>query len=164
MRRQLIRFCERGYLDRLSSERRSWLMGRVGSKNTAPEMIVRRLLHGNGYRYRLHVASMAGKPDIVLPSRRSVVFVHGCFWHGHGCKIGRLPKSRPEFWGPKIARNRDRDASAQRMLKGLGWRVLTVWQCETKDLSELGRRLDRFLKHSKDLRSTRAANVGRLAS
>lgn len=151
-------------MDRLSTERRSWLMGRVGTKDTAPEMIVRRLLHGNGYRYRLHVGSMAGKPDIVLPSRRSVVFVHGCFWHGHGCKIGRLPKSRPEFWGPKIARNRDRDADAQRKLKGLGWRVLTVWQCETKDLSKLGRKLDRFLKRSEDLRSTRAANVDRLAS
>ena len=120
-------------------------MARIGSKNTVPELAVRRLLHCLGYRFRLHRKNLPGKPDIVFPSRRKVIFVHGCFWHAHGCKIGRPPKSRPEFWGPKLARNRARDEQQADELKKAGWDVETVWQCETKDLDLLAERLGKFL-------------------
>jgi DNA mismatch endonuclease (patch repair protein) len=108
-------------------------MARIGGRNTAPELIVRRLLHGMGYRFRLHRKDLPGTPDIVLPGRRVAIFVHGCFWHAHGCKIGRAPKSRLDYWLPKLQENQRRDAVKQAALEGLGWRVLTVWQCETRD-------------------------------
>jgi DNA mismatch endonuclease (patch repair protein) len=108
-------------------------------------MAVRRLLHGMGYRFRLQRKDLPGRPDIAFPSRKKVVFVHGCFWHGHGCAKGRLPKSRPEYWAPKIVANRDRDSRAVAMLDELGWRSLIIWQCETNDLSVLERRLGDFL-------------------
>jgi len=131
--------------DRLTSEQRSNLMRRVLGRNTTPELVVRRLVHGAGFRYRLHRKDLPGKPDLCFPVRRKAIFVHGCFWHGHGCKIGRLPKSHLEFWRPKIARNRERDQSAAAALASLGWRVLTVWQCETKDLEALRQRIVEFL-------------------
>ncbi len=105
-------------------------------KDTKPEMIVRRLAHGMGYRYRLHRKGLPGKPDLVFGSRRKVIFVHGCFWHHHpdpGCKIARLPKSRLDFWLPKLDANRVRDDRDEKALENLGWRVLTVWECELKD-------------------------------
>lgn len=105
-------------------------------KDTKPEMIVRRLAHGMGYRYRLHRKGLPGKPDLVFESRRKVIFVHGCFWHHHpdpGCKIARLPKSRLDFWLPKLDANRVRDDRDEKALENLGWRVLTVWECELKD-------------------------------
>jgi DNA mismatch endonuclease (patch repair protein) len=120
-------------------------MGRIGSKNTAPELIVRRLLHSLGYRFRLHRKDLPGTPDIVLPGRRKAIFVHGCFWHAHSCRIGRPPKSRPEFWEPKLARNRARDEENSRDLEEAGWDVLTVWQCETKDKVALSELLEKFL-------------------
>jgi DNA mismatch endonuclease, patch repair protein len=120
-------------------------MSRVRGKDTVPELIVRRMVHAEGYRYRLHRKGLPGKPDLVFPGRRKAVFVHGCFWHGHGCKIGRLPKSRSEYWEPKIARNRERDAQNRAELESLGWQVLTVWQCETKDADTLKRRTGEFL-------------------
>ena len=120
-------------------------MGRIGSKNTAPELIVRRLLHSLGYRFRLHRKDLPGTPDVVLPGRRKAIFVHGCFWHAHGCRIGRPPKSRPEFWEPKLARNRARDEENSRDLEEAGWEVLTVWQCETKDKEALSELLEKFL-------------------
>lgn len=120
-------------------------MGRIGSKNTAPELVVRRLLHSLGYRFRLHRKDLPGTPDIVLPGRRKAIFVHGCFWHAHGCRIGRPPKSRPEFWEPKLARNRARDEGNSRDLEEAGWDVLTVWQCETKDKAALSELLEKFL-------------------
>ena len=132
-------------MDRLTKERRSWLMSRVGGKDTAPEMIVRKLLHGLGYRYRLHVAGMPGKPDMVLPSRRKVVFVHGCFWHAHSCRLGKTPKTNVDFWQGKAATNAARDAKNSRLLAADGWRVLVVWQCEIKNIAKLERRLIRFL-------------------
>jgi DNA mismatch endonuclease (patch repair protein) len=104
------------------------------------------MLHGLGLRFRLHRKDLAGRPDIVLSKHRAVVFVHGCFWHGHGCSKGRLPKSRVRFWTDKIVRNRARDAESVRLLRAAGWRVLTVWQCETKDTGKLRARLDRFFR------------------
>lgn len=131
--------------DNRSPESRSALMSRIGSKNTAPEVIVRRLLHALGYRFRLHRKDLPGTPDIVLPARQTAVFVHGCFWHAHGCKIGRPPKTRPEFWGPKLERNRERDRENEAALRAAGWTVETVWQCETRDPETLKERLTRTL-------------------
>lgn len=108
-------------------------MRAVGSKNTAIEVALRKALHALGYRYRLHVASLPGKPDIVFPGRKRIILVHGCFWHGHGCRLGRLPKSNTEFWESKVRRNRERDATVVAQLEARGWSVLIVWQCELKD-------------------------------
>lgn len=140
--------------DNRTKASRSALMARIGSKNTSPELIVRRLLHGLGYRFRLHRKDLPGKPDIVLPGRRKVIFVHGCFWHAHGCRIGRPPKSRPEFWEPKLARNRQRDAQNVAALEALGWDVETVWQCEMKEREALADRLVAFLGALGKFRST----------
>lgn len=132
--------------DNRSPDSRSALMSRIGSKNTVPETAVRRLLHGLGYRFRLHRGDLPGTPDIVFPGRRKVVFVNGCFWHAHGCRIGRPPKSRLEFWLPKLERNRKKDARDKRALRTLGWKVLTVWQCQTKFPERLKKRLVSFLE------------------
>lgn len=131
--------------DNRSQASRSALMSRIGGKNTAPELIVRRLMHGLGLRFRLHRRDLPGTPDIVLPRLKTAVFVHGCFWHGHGCKIGRPPKSRPEYWLPKIERNVARDAEKKAALEALGWRTMEVWQCETRDRQSLTDRLKREL-------------------
>jgi len=139
-------------MDRLTKERRSWLMSRVRGKNTEPEMIVRRLLHGLGYRYRLHRKDLPGKPDLAFGPRKKIVFVHGCYWHGHGCKIGRLPKSNVEFWKSKIERNRERDMEVNRKLNASGWQTITVWQCEARDLSTLEDRLVDFIENDRQLR------------
>lgn len=122
-------------------------MKSVKTKDTGPEMLVRRLLHGLGYRYRLHAANLPGKPDLVFAARSKVVFVHGCFWHGHDCPKGRLPKTRLDYWEPKIAKNQARDAMALKLLRKQGWKTLVVWQCEKKDLKRLERRLTRFLEN-----------------
>jgi len=132
-------------VDNRSSESRSALMSRIGGKDTAPELIVRRLLHGLGYRFRLHRRDLPGTPDIVFPTRRKVIFVNGCFWHAHGCRIGRPPKSRPDFWLPKLERNRNKDARDKRALRALGWKALTVWQCQTRAPDRLGKRVVSFL-------------------
>lgn len=122
-------------------------MGRVRSRDTKPEMSVRRLLSAMGYRYRLHVGGLAGKPDIVLPARRKIIFVHGCFWHRHqGCSLARLPKSRRSFWLPKLEANRLRDGRVKSALRRDGWSVATVWECQTKDTDRLGKRLRRFVE------------------
>lgn len=127
-------------------EQRRRIMRAVRSRNTTPEMIVRRLLHRMGYRYRLHDAALPGTPDIVFSSRRSVIFVHGCFWHGHHCSRGdRLPRTNVAYWQKKIARNVDRYATQVNILQNDGWRVLTVWECELKDRDVLADRLTRFL-------------------
>lgn len=117
--------------DHLSSERRSWNMSRVRSRDTVPEMLVRSALHRTGYRFRLHRDSLPGKPDIVLPKHRTVVFVHGCFWHRHkGCRYAYKPKSRVAFWKAKFESNVKRDHRNMRELSRLGWKVVTVWECE----------------------------------
>lgn len=121
-------------------------MSRIRSRDTSPEMIVRRLVHRMGYRYRLHVASLPGKPDIVLPRLKSIVEVRGCFWHQHpGCIDSHIPKSRIQYWEPKLARNQRRDQENGRKLRKLGWRVFLVWECETRAPGKLVRRLARFL-------------------
>jgi DNA mismatch endonuclease (patch repair protein) len=122
-------------------------MSRVGSKNTTPELAVRRILFSMGFRYRLHDKRLPGRPDIVFRGRRKAIFVNGCFWHGHeGCRYGRLPKSRVEFWTDKISRNRERDRQNEESLREAGWRSLTVWQCELKNIDELAKRLYDFLE------------------
>lgn len=132
--------------DRISPEARSRLMAKVGPQNTGPELRVRSLLHRMGYRFRVHRKDLPGTPDIVLPGRKVVVFVHGCFWHGHECRVGKMPKSRTEYWGPKIEANRSRDVRKRRELRKLGWRVLEVWECDLKDESKLARKIRIFLE------------------
>lgn len=119
-------------------------MARITDKNTKPELIVRSLLHRMGLRFRLHVAGVPGRPDIVLPRWATVVFVHGCFWHGHRCKRGsrcRRPKSNVDYWNQKIEGNMKRDAKHARALRSLGWRRIVIWDCETDDLNRLETRL-----------------------
>jgi DNA mismatch endonuclease (patch repair protein) len=120
-------------------------MQSVGTKDTGPEWAVRRALHRRGFRYRLHAKDLPGRPDIVLPKRKAVIFVHGCFWHGHDCSKGSPPKSKLDYWGPKLATNRSRDSARAAELQELGWRVLTVWQCETRDEIALAAKLLEFL-------------------
>ncbi len=135
-------------MDTLSRAERSERMGRVRSKDTKPEMLVRKLTHGMGFRYRLHVRGLPGYPDLVFPGRHKVIFVHGCFWHRHGsrCPLTRWPKSKLEFWKPKLEQNRRRDARNRRKLRNLGWNVLVVWECQLKNRTVLGRRLRSFLE------------------
>jgi DNA mismatch endonuclease (patch repair protein) len=133
-------------VDRLSPEARSQLMASIGSKDTAPELAVRRLLHALGYRFRLHRRDLPGTPDIVLPGRRKAIFVHGCFWHGHpGCRFATHPATRPEFWAEKIGRNQKRDRIAAARLRRLGWSVATVWECNLRRPERVVARLYRFL-------------------
>ncbi len=116
-------------------------MAGIRSKNTKPEMVVRRFLHGQGYRYRLHRKDLPGTPDLVLPKYQAVIFVHGCFWHGHDCRYYRLPKTRTAFWAEKIAGNRSRDEKNQRLLEAEGWRVIVVRECEIRDNLDWEQRL-----------------------
>ena len=117
--------------DRLTKEERSELMSHIRSVNTKPEVALRRALWRRGFRYRVNVKSLPGSPDIVLPKHRTVVFVHGCFWHGHkGCKIYHLPQTNTEFWRAKVARNQERDQEVWRQLEAKGWSVVIVWECE----------------------------------
>lgn len=126
-------------LDKLTPKERSKNMAAVKSKDTEPEMFVRRSLHALGFRFRLHRKDLPGKPDLVFPSRRAVVLVHGCFWHGHTCRGGALPATRREFWEDKIGKNRLRDKRNVDLLLKLGWRVLTVWECELRDEDAISR-------------------------
>jgi DNA mismatch endonuclease (patch repair protein) len=123
-------------------------MALIRHRDTKPEMAVRRLVHRMGYRYRLHNHSLPGKPDIVFGKRRKVVFINGCFWHRHpdpACKLARLPKSRLEFWGPKLAANAARDDLHYRQLRQLGWNVLVVWECEIRHIEQLENKIRQYL-------------------
>lgn len=120
-------------------------MQAVKTRDTGPELTVRRILYRLGYRYRLHSKKLPGQPDIVLSARKKAIFVHGCFWHGHGCPKGKAPKSHLEYWGPKLEGNRERDAAQVFALEALGWSVLTIWQCETGDTQALAATLVRFV-------------------
>lgn len=120
-------------------------MAAVRSKNTAPEMLVRRLVHGMGYRYRIHRSDLPGKPDLVFRKKRKIIFVHGCFWHVHGCALSHFPKSNSSYWTPKLKRNRARDAKHLTALKADGWRCLVVWECELDRPDRILRRVSRFL-------------------
>ncbi|MDP6849085.1 MAG: very short patch repair endonuclease [Kiritimatiellia bacterium] len=135
--------------DPLTPEERSQRMSLVRGKDTKPEMYIRRLVHSMGYRYRLHVQDLPGSPDLLFPSRKKVIFVHGCFWHRHHCRMGnRMPKSRLDFWRPKLEGNKKRDIKHHRMLRRMGWRVLVIWECQThpKKVEKLSARIICFLE------------------
>jgi DNA mismatch endonuclease (patch repair protein) len=120
-------------VDNVSSERRSQIMARIRSKNTSPEIRVRRVAHALGLRFRLHRQDLPGRPDLVFPRHRTVVFVHGCYWHQHrGCKRSQLPKSAQDFWSDKFSKNLERDARNEALLKKQGWSIIVIWECETK--------------------------------
>lgn len=132
-------------VDHLTPEKRSEAMSRVRGKDTTPEMKVRRMVHGMGYRFRLHPKDLPGKPDLVFPRLGRVIFVHGCFWHMHRCR--RPPKSRVGYWNAKFEENKKRDRRVRRQLRALGWDVLVVWECWTKQSERLEQRLKQFLAH-----------------
>ena len=126
-------------------------MANISGKDTAPEMIVRKTIHKLGFRYRLHVDKLPGKPDLVLPRHRKVIFVHGCFWHGHeGCKRSKRPTTNKDFWNEKIERNIQRDNKAKQELEKLGWQVLAIWQCQTKNKEMLLSIITDFLHGSRE--------------
>jgi DNA mismatch endonuclease (patch repair protein) len=135
-------------VDKITPEERSDNMRSIKSKDTSPELIVRRLVHRMGYRYRLHRKDLVGKPDLTFVSRKKIIFVHGCFWHQHNepaCKISRLPRSNTEYWIPKLKKNIERDKHHYQQLTQLEWKVLIVWECETKDINKLAEKITRFL-------------------
>ena len=146
-------------------------MSRVRSKHTAPEILVRRVLHARGYRYRLHRRDLPGRPDIVLPRHCAAVFVNGCFWHGHDCSLFRMPATRPHFWAAKIEANRARDAAARRNLHEEGWRTLDIWECALRgrrrlNQDELAEKLIEFLSGicaSRDIEGQPASDLQAIA-
>lgn len=136
-------------MDTLTPKERSERMSRVRGRDTKPEMIVRRLAHAMGYRYRLHRRDLPGAPDLVFPSRRKVILVHGCFWHRHSdpsCRLARLPKSKLDFWATKLENNRKRDEANLARLNDLGWDALIIWECQTRDREAVQARIGEFLK------------------
>lgn len=135
-------------MDRITKEARSANMRAIRSKDMKPEITVRKIAHSMGYRFRLHRKDLPGKPDMVFPRRRAVIFVHGCFWHQHPdteCKHAHQPKSNTEYWSHKLARNQSRDAQHEAALLKQGWRVLIIWECQTKDEAMLRAQLKEFL-------------------
>ena len=136
--------------DTLTKEQRRRCMQSIRSHDTQPELLVRRYLHRLGFRFRLHVPNLAGKPDIVLPRFKTAIFVHGCFWHGHTCARGVVPKSRPEYWVPKLNNTRNRDIQSKDSLKRTGWRVITFWECELKNYRTLANRCRQLLLLKKE--------------
>jgi DNA mismatch endonuclease, patch repair protein len=133
-------------VDTIPPSERSEIMSRVRSKNSRPEMLVRRLIFAEGYRYRLHDRKLPGCPDLVFRGRTKVIFVHGCFWHRHEqCALARMPKSRLDFWEPKLTANKERDARNRKQLAKEGWKVLTIWECQLKDINRLKQTIRKFL-------------------
>ena len=129
-------------MDKLTVEQRSWNMSRIKGRDTGPEKRVRSLLHRLGFRFSLRRRDLPGRPDIVLPSRKCVIFVHGCFWHRHrGCRNSVIPKTRPEFWHTKLNKNVERDKRNAATLEQIGWNVITIWECEIEKESELSEKL-----------------------
>lgn len=134
-------------MDVLTPQQRSQCMARIRGKDTKPEMLVRSLVHRLGYRFRLHAAGLPGRPDLVLRSRRKVIFVHGCFWHQHPrCRFATRPATRPEFWAAKLDGNSARDRRVRRELTREGWGVLVIWECQTRDVEQLESRLRKFIE------------------
>ncbi len=134
-------------MDKLTGTQRSVLMSHVRSKDTGPELVVRKMIHGMGFRYRLHTRALPGCPDLVFPGPKKVVFVHGCFWHGHTCRAGRnRPASNIDYWNAKLERTRERDQMTRTKLQSLGWGVLSVWECETREARWLSARIKCFLE------------------
>ena len=141
--------------DILTPEQRRLVMSRIRSKDTKPEMLLRRGLHGRGLRYRLHGADIPGKPDMVFPKLRTVVFVHGCFWHGHGCSLFKWPKTRATFWKTKINRNMERDREVRVALKTAEWRAIVVWECALRGkyrraLPDVLSDAEAFIRHGRE--------------
>lgn len=135
--------------DMFSKRKRSWIMSRITGKDTAPEMAIRRFLHAQGLRFRLHRKDLPGCPDIVLPKYHTAILVHGCFWHGHKCKDGRRPRSNQAYWNRKLERNATRDARNARQLRALGWKRIVVWGCEVADEKYLRRRILRPMESAR---------------
>lgn len=134
-------------MDKLTPERRSVNMSRIRSRDTSPELTVRRMVHSIGFRFRLHVPTLPGKPDLVFPRLNKIIEVRGCFWHQHkGCIDSHIPKSRVEYWRPKLTRNKRRDKETEKRLRAAGWDVLTLWECELKNAAQLRKRLAGFLR------------------
>lgn len=129
---------------------RSANMRAIRSKDMRPELAVRSLVHKMGYRFRLHRSDLPGKPDLVFVSRRKAIFVHGCYWHGHSCKLAHAPKSNTEYWGPKLQRNRARDRKNLRSLRRQGWTPFVIWECELKNVEASATRIRRFLDRAGD--------------
>lgn len=139
--------------DRITKQQRSRLMSRIRSRDTKPELIVRSLTHRLGYRFRLFRRDLPGRPDLVFVARRSVIFVHGCFWHQHpSCRKATIPQTRPKFWIEKLKRNQERDALVTAALEGKGWRVLLIWECETRNIETLQQKIIGFLDLRNDNR------------
>jgi len=133
-------------MDRISKEHRSWNMSRIRSRNTKPERMVRSLLHRMGYRFTLHRKDLPGKPDIVLPKYKAVIFVHGCFWHRHeGCKYAYFPKTKQKFWATKFKSNVERDRNVMKQLKEKDWQILIIWECELSDTESIIKTLEAYL-------------------
>jgi DNA mismatch endonuclease (patch repair protein) len=134
-------------VDKFDEQTRSWIMSQIRSKDTKPEMAVRRLAFRLGYRYRLHDRKLPGTPDLVFPGRHKVIFVNGCFWHGHGClRTSSPPKTNVAFWNQKIDRNQERDAFNMARLRSEGWKVLVIWECQLRNTGRIISRLQRFLE------------------
>jgi DNA mismatch endonuclease (patch repair protein) len=135
-------------MDTVSRQVRSRTMRAIRSKDMKPEMAVRRLVYGMGYRYRLHNHRLPGRPDMVFSGRRKVIFVHGCFWHQHdiGCTLAHVPRSNLGYWRPKLKRNKARDCANCDALRSAGWKVLVIWECELKTVRELAKTIKRFLR------------------
>lgn len=136
-------------MDYFSKEKRSEIMSRVGQKNTKPEMFVRKYLFSHGFRYRTNVKKLPGSPDIVLTKYRTVIFVHGCFWHGHSCKAGHSPQSNTEYWLPKIKANMERDLRKIAELEKDTWNVIIIWQCEINTMKKRNERLTKLITEIK---------------
>ena len=137
-------------MDTLTRQERSERMSRIRSKGMKPEIRVRKLIHGMGFRFRLHASNLPGRPDLTFPRRKKVIFVHGCFWHRHNrCKLARLPKSRQEFWFPKLQSNKARDKKIQAKLRHLGWRVLVIWECWLAEPKSVESKILEFLEGAK---------------
>lgn len=140
-------------MDTVSPEKRSWVMSRVKGRNTEPERRVRSLLHRLGFRFRIQRKDLPGTPDVVLPKYKTVIFVHGCFWHRHaGCKRATTPANNAEYWQKKFARNVARDALVERTLRESGWRVIIVWECELRDMDVLALSLSRRIRNEEPLK------------
>ena len=132
--------------DPLTPVERSERMSRIRNADTKPEMIVRRIVHAMGYRYRLHSSDLPGHPDLVFRPRKKVIFVHGCFWHQHGCRQYRQPRTNRSFWMPKLQKNKKRDIMNQNKLRAMGWKFFIIWECELQDSEKLKNRICQFLR------------------
>ena len=135
--------------DIFSSQKRSDIMSKISGKNTKPEILVRKFLFSKGFRYRINVKTLPGKPDIVLPKYKTVIFIKGCFWHGHNCKKGKLPSSNIDFWKEKISNNKLRDDKNSDLLIKLGWKVIIIWQCEVSKIDNRIKILNKLLEDIK---------------